>query len=185
MFAIVATSVALPHRSGAAKSMSVAVAVPVKIPADRPERTRATSSSARSWANRNATALSAERTSPGSSTHRRPTWSERRPKRSREAITPTAYVAKITVIISSENPNCSRYRAYSGVGRVVPSIATASAKAAALVAKATVRFFWCEATFENMPRGCRADALVSARPAPILPPSPPETVVPASWHERR
>lgn len=77
------------------------------------------------------TALSAESRSPGSNTRRRPTWSESLPNRSSDAITPAAYVAKITVIISSENPNCWRYSPYSGVGSVVPSIATASANAAA------------------------------------------------------
>ena len=46
MFAPVATSVPRPGRSGGAKSTSVAVAVPVKIPADRPERTRPISSGA-------------------------------------------------------------------------------------------------------------------------------------------
>jgi hypothetical protein len=86
----------------------VAVAVPVKMPADNPERTRPTSSSGSPLAVRKHTALSAESTSPGSNTRRRPIWSDSLPNSTSDAITPAAYTAKITVTISSENPNCSR-----------------------------------------------------------------------------
>jgi hypothetical protein len=108
MLAIVATSVARPRRSGGARSTSVAVAVPVKTPADSPEMTRPTSSGASALAAKKATALSADSETAASSTGRRPIWSESRPNRSSDAITPAAYVAKITVIISSEKPNRSR-----------------------------------------------------------------------------
>jgi hypothetical protein len=54
MFAVVATRVARARRSGAARSTSAAVAVPVKMPADSPERTRPTIRRARPSAMMNA-----------------------------------------------------------------------------------------------------------------------------------
>ena len=90
MFASVATSVARPRRSGGARSTRVAVAVPVKMPAESPERMRPTSSSGRPLAVKKQTALRADSPRPGSSSRLRPTSSDRRPKRSSAAITPAA-----------------------------------------------------------------------------------------------
>ena len=72
----VATSVARERRSGAARSSSAAVAVPVKMPADRPDTNRPTNSTPSPCASRNTIELAALRPKPGSRTWRRPYWSE-------------------------------------------------------------------------------------------------------------
>src|SRR5882757_3727118 len=131
MFATVATNVARARRLGGVRSTRVAVAVPVKMPADSPDRTRPAISRGSPSAIKKVTALSAANASPASSSGRRPSWSDSRPNKNSDALTPAAYVAKITVIVSSDNPKRCRYRSYSGVGNVVPSIATASANAVA------------------------------------------------------
>ena len=90
MLAIVATSVARAAPPGPARSVIAAVAVPVKMPADRPESTRPRRIRPSPCSSRKATALSAESTRPGSSARRRPMSSESRPKSSSAEITPTA-----------------------------------------------------------------------------------------------
>ena len=103
MFTAVATRLACSVPRLPARSTSAAVAVPVKIPAEIPDSTRPVKSSSRwSCVTRKTTALSMEATSPGNSARRRPISSDTRPKSSRAASTPTAYAAKITVIISVE-----------------------------------------------------------------------------------
>jgi hypothetical protein len=92
ILAMGATSVARPRRSGGARSTRVAVAVPVKTPAERPERIRPTSSKGRPSVVKKHTALSADRPSPGSSSRLRLSSSDRRRKKSSAAITPAAYV---------------------------------------------------------------------------------------------
>jgi hypothetical protein len=89
MFASVATSVARPALCDGATSTSVAVAVPVRVPADRPDRIRPRSSGARPPATRKTTALTADSASPSSSTARRPISSDSPPSSSAQ-ITPAA-----------------------------------------------------------------------------------------------
>ena len=88
-----------------ARSTTVAVAVPVKIPAETPDSTRPTNSHASAPGSRKATADSADSPSPTSSMGRRPIWSDQWPNSSSPADTPTAYTAKTTVVTSSPKPN--------------------------------------------------------------------------------
>ena len=105
MFAATARLVASVRRPSPANSTSVAVAVPVKMPAEKPESTRASKIAANPCAFKNAAALSAESIKPESKMRLRPMRSERWPKSSKPATTPNAYVAKITVTSSGANPN--------------------------------------------------------------------------------
>lgn len=127
MLAAVAISVADPDHRRGASSTTAAVAVPVNRPADSPDSTRPAKSSGSPRSKRNDTALSADSTSPASRTGRRPTESDNWPSRSSATMTPTAYTAKITVTMNEEKPNSRWYMRYSGVGSVVPHIATTNA----------------------------------------------------------
>ena len=90
MFAATASNVAccLPRRP--ARSTSQAVAVPEAIPADSPDSTRPTSSAVKPCAKRNVTALAAERQREATIIGRRPISSDRYPKKSSVATTPSA-----------------------------------------------------------------------------------------------
>ena len=72
MFATAATSVARLRRSTGARSTRVAVAVPVKMPAENPETIRPARSRGRPSATRKTHALRAENPRAGSSMRRRP-----------------------------------------------------------------------------------------------------------------
>src|SRR5918994_1568437 len=63
-------------------STRAAVAVPAKMPAESPESTRPTNSAVMLSGTRNTALETAASTRPGSSTARRPTWSESRPNSS-------------------------------------------------------------------------------------------------------
>ena len=90
MLATVATAAALLRHDSGAASITAAVAVPVKMPADNPDRNRPISSSGIEWAIRNTAALVSAHTAPASSIGRRPTTSLQRPNTSRANSTPTA-----------------------------------------------------------------------------------------------
>ena len=106
MFAAVATAAARVARPAGAFSMTVTVPVPVKMPAARPESTRPTymrtspateppvastpEPSVGSPATRKSTAETTDSTSARARTGRRPRVSERRPKMTSPATTPTA-----------------------------------------------------------------------------------------------
>lgn len=104
MLTAAAITLALPRRCAGNRSISVAVAVPVNTPADRPDSTRPASSIATLPANTNTAELAADSASPNNRTGRRPSWSDSPPKSNKPAITPTAYVAKMTVTISPPKP---------------------------------------------------------------------------------
>ena len=80
------------HDSGAA-SMTAAVAVPVKTPADSPDKTRATSNRDTESATGKPLALASANTTPASSTGRLPIASDHLPNASSANSTPPAYVA--------------------------------------------------------------------------------------------
>ena len=90
MFAATASNVACCFPRRPARSTIQAVAVPEAIPADNPDRTRPTSSAVKPWANRNVTALAADRQRAAAITGRRPISSDRYPKKSSVATTPNA-----------------------------------------------------------------------------------------------
>lgn len=90
MLLAVAIKVARCDRPGPAKSTSAAVAVPTKIPTERPDSTRPTSNGANPLATRNAPADSAAQASPPSSTRRRPSWSDALPNSTSASMTPAA-----------------------------------------------------------------------------------------------
>ncbi len=70
------------RRGGATDSTTAAVAVPVKMPADRPDSSRPISSSGTLSANRNTVALASAKPSPASNIGRRPIASDQPPERS-------------------------------------------------------------------------------------------------------
>jgi hypothetical protein len=74
----------------------------VVSPIDTPEMTRATMRPGKLGKAMNSSALSTLTASAGTSTRRRPTQSDTCPPRNRLAITPMAYTAYTTVIISVE-----------------------------------------------------------------------------------
>ena len=125
--ATVATAAARFRQCGGAASMTAAVAVPVKMPADSPDNTRPTSSVGTESAARNTTALARANAVPASSIGRRPIASDQRPNASSANSTPPAYVAKITVVVSTAKCMRSPYSAYIGVGSVVPTMIAANA----------------------------------------------------------
>ena len=88
--AIVAATAARSRCAGGTASTTAAVAVPVKMPADKPESRRPISSSGMSSANRNTTALTSANAAPASSTGRRPIASDQRPNTSSALSTPMA-----------------------------------------------------------------------------------------------
>jgi len=90
MLATVATAAALFRHDCGADSITAAVAVPVKMPADRPDNNRPISSWGTVAALRNITALASAHTAPARSMGRRPTVSLQRPKTSSANSTPTA-----------------------------------------------------------------------------------------------
>lgn len=93
MLATVATAAALVFHAAGAASMTAAVAVPVKRPADRPDSSRPISSTGTESALRNTAALARAAATPASSMGRRPTASDQRPNTSSANSTPPAYVA--------------------------------------------------------------------------------------------
>ncbi len=108
MFTAAASRLYRCWRPSGASSTRVAVAVPVKIPAESPDSTRPTKRLGTSPGMRNTALEIAARRRPGRRTARRPIWSESRPKSSSAAATPTAYAAKISVTITPPNPSsCS------------------------------------------------------------------------------
>ena len=106
MLAAVATGAARSRHRGGAASITAAVAAPAKIPADRPDSNRPSSSTHTGPATRNTTLLASAQPSPASSSGRRPRVSDHCPKASSAASTPAAYTAKITVYTTAENPSC-------------------------------------------------------------------------------
>ena len=70
--------------------MTAAVAVPVKMPADSPDKTRPTSSSGTESAAKNTAALASANKVPANSSGRRPMASDHRPKARRANSTPNA-----------------------------------------------------------------------------------------------
>ncbi len=107
MFAAVASSAARERQAAGAASTIAAVAVPTKMPADRPDSTRPTSSVPVFSAMRKTTSLAMAAATPASRSGRRPSASDHRPNASSAARTPKAYIAKITVDIVIEKPNRS------------------------------------------------------------------------------
>lgn len=93
MLATVATAAARERQLGGAASMAAAVPVPVKTPADRPDSTRPTSSTATESATRNTSAPAIANPTPANSMGRRPTASDHRPKAISATSTPPAYAA--------------------------------------------------------------------------------------------
>jgi len=93
MLATVATAAALVRQFSGAASMTAAVAVPVKMPADSPDKTRPTNNIDTEWATRNTAALATANTTPASNTGRRPIASDHRPNANNANSTPPAYVA--------------------------------------------------------------------------------------------
>ncbi len=91
--AMVATAAAFVRQAGGAASMTAAVAVPVKTPADNPDSTRPTSSIGTESASRNTTALASANTTPASKSGRLPMASDQRPNTRSAKSTPPAYVA--------------------------------------------------------------------------------------------
>ncbi len=73
-----------------ARSTSVAVAAAVASPAEKPDTSRAASSTPSPPASKNSTDDKADKTTQASSTGRRPSTSESRPANSSAVITPTA-----------------------------------------------------------------------------------------------
>jgi hypothetical protein len=108
VFDRIAAAEARARRAGGARSTIAAVAVPVTSPAESPETRRPTSRTVTSPARRNRTSLTAAAARAATSTGRRPTESDSAPKPSSPPSTPTAYTAKITVIISVENAKSAR-----------------------------------------------------------------------------
>lgn len=108
MFAAVAANPACASWPGFASSSTAAVAAPLNNPAANPDSTRPSSSIGSPPSNTKHSALAADSPSAQNSTGRRPTSSEKLPARRRTVMTPSAYTAKTTVTISSENPSCSR-----------------------------------------------------------------------------
>ena len=90
MLATVATAAALVRHFSGAASMTAAVAVPVKMPADSPDKTRPTNSIGTESATRNTAALASANTTPASSTGRRPIASDHRPNANSANSTPPA-----------------------------------------------------------------------------------------------
>jgi hypothetical protein len=68
----------------------MAVAVPVKMPADNPDSTRPRNRLSTPAANRKISALTPDSTSAGSSSERRPATSDARPSRKSAPMTPSA-----------------------------------------------------------------------------------------------
>ena len=93
ILATVATAAALVRQFGGAASMTAAVAVPVKIPAESPDSTRPTSSTGTESAIRKTTALANAATTPATSIGRLPIASDQRPNTRSANNTPPAYVA--------------------------------------------------------------------------------------------
>src|SRR5262245_58386732 len=93
MLATVATAAALVRQFSGAASMTAAVAVPVKMPADNPDKTRPTNNTGTESATRNTPALATANTTPDSRTGRLPIASDHRPTSSSANSTPAAYVA--------------------------------------------------------------------------------------------
>ncbi len=75
---------------GPARSVNAAVAVPVINPAARPERTRPTNRKLKPGARMNTTVLAVLKARAIQRTGRRPTWSDDRPAKRSETITPAA-----------------------------------------------------------------------------------------------
>lgn len=90
MLATVATAAARVFQACGAASMTAAVAVPVKSPADKPDSTRPISSSGTESASRNTTALASAAATPANSMGRLPTASDQRPNTSSANSTPPA-----------------------------------------------------------------------------------------------
>jgi hypothetical protein len=90
MFTAAASRLACARRASGARSMIAAVAVPVTIPAERPDRTRPTNNHASAAGSRNATALSADNANPAIIIGRRPSSSDQWPNSSSPTMTPTA-----------------------------------------------------------------------------------------------
>ena len=107
MFAAVANRAARERQAAGAASTTAVVAVPTKMPADRPDRTRPTSRVPVFSAIRKTTSLVMAAARPASRSGRRPSVSDQRPNASSAAKTPKAYIAKITVDIVIEKPNRS------------------------------------------------------------------------------
>ena len=111
MLAAVAIAGAIRRRAAGAASMTATVAVLVKMPAENPETRRPTNKISTLPPIRNKTALASDKATPAKSIGRRPIVSENCPTPMSAAMTPTAYVAKMTVVIRLPKPN-SRW--YSG-----------------------------------------------------------------------
>ncbi len=85
-----ASSAARGRPPGGARSTIIAVATPVKIPADRPDSSRPANSAGRLSGTRKTAELAAASPSPGSRTALRPIRSDSAPNSSSAASTPTA-----------------------------------------------------------------------------------------------
>lgn len=70
--------------------MTAAVAAPAKMPAEKPDSSRPTSSTHTGPATRNTRLDASDSATPASSIGRRPSWSDHRPVTSSAASTPTA-----------------------------------------------------------------------------------------------
>jgi len=101
--AAVATIDARRTDAGPARSVRVAVPVPVTMPAESPDRNRPAKSQARLEAKMKARVLSALSPSAAARMGRLSTWSEDRPARSSATSAPAAYVAKTSVRTPEEN----------------------------------------------------------------------------------
>src|SRR5689334_17735935 len=88
--AMVATAAALVRQDDGAASITAAVPVPAKMPADNPDSARPTNSSGTELAMRNTTALASAATTPTSSMGLRPTASDQLPKTTSVTSTPPA-----------------------------------------------------------------------------------------------
>ena len=126
MLATVAIAAARPRHCSGAASITAAVAVPVATPADSPDSSLPSSRSSTPVAAKNATALPSANIVASNNIGRRPTASDHRPNTSSTASTPNANVANTTVVVSTEKCMRSEYRAYIGVGSVVPSMIAAN-----------------------------------------------------------
>src|SRR5690606_32057935 len=124
MLAAVATIDARALDLGPARSSSAAVPVAVTTPAARPLRSLANNNISTLWASRKPAVLAATTTSDTASRGRRPPRSDIGANTSSETTTPSAYTAKISVVVNGPKPMSCDQNTYSGIGSAPPSIAS-------------------------------------------------------------